>query len=103
MRHGHFSKNLKNLTASHVHNEERVFQAEGMLSANTLRWERVWQGGGASKDPAQWRQSELRGREKNVRSERGRGVSKPVCVTWRCGLSLWCGGSHGGYIRCVRG
>ena len=41
MRHGHFSKNLKNLTASHAHNEERVFQAEGMLSANALRWERV--------------------------------------------------------------
>ena len=35
--------------------------------------------GGASKDPAQWRQSELRGREENVRSERGWGrVSKPV-------------------------
>lgn len=41
MRHGHFSKDLKNLTISHVHNEERVFQAEGMLSAKALRWQCV--------------------------------------------------------------
>lgn len=80
------------------------YEIQGTVSAKALRWEHVWQGGGASKEPAQWRRSKLRGREENVRSERGQGrVSKPVCVTWRCGLSLWCGGSRGGYIRCVRG
>lgn len=43
----------------------------------------------------------MRGREENVRSERGQGrVSKPVCVTWRCGLSLWCGGSRRVHQMC---
>lgn len=42
MRSRHFSKDLKNLTASHEHNDERVFWAEGMLSAKALRWECIW-------------------------------------------------------------
>lgn len=42
MRSRHFSKDLKNLTASHEHNDGRVFWAEGMLSAKVLRWECIW-------------------------------------------------------------
>lgn len=35
------------------------YEIQGTVSAEALRWEHVWRGGGASKDPAQWRQSEL--------------------------------------------
>ena len=46
------------------------YEIQGTVSAEALRWEHVWRGGGASKDPVQWRPVSW-GREENVRSERG--------------------------------